>query len=83
MYYRSIYVIIVVLLFSKTIYCQPFSYPKDNPVELGKVKWLRDYNEALRLSKEKDFPIFILFQEVPGCANCTRFGNDVLLIHWS
>ncbi|HMR87631.1 MAG TPA: VPGUxxT family thioredoxin-like (seleno)protein, type 2 [Saprospiraceae bacterium] len=78
MYYRSIYVIIVVLLFSKTTYCQPFLYPKDNPVELGKVRWLRDYDEALQQSKEKNLPIFILFQEVPGCANCTKFGNSII-----
>lgn len=55
-----------------------FSTPKDNPVELGKVNWLRDYDEAVAHSKKDGKPIFILFQEVPGCATCQNFGNDVL-----
>lgn len=57
---------------------QHFSYPVDNPVELGKVNWLRDYEKALRLAKDKKLPVFILFQEVPGCSNCTTFGNEIL-----
>lgn len=55
-----------------------FTVPKDNPVELGKVNWLRNYDEALTKSKEKGLPVFILFQEVPGCATCTSYGNGVL-----
>lgn len=55
-----------------------FSVPQDNPVELGKVNWLRSYDEALSLSKEKGLPVFILFQEVPGCATCSTYGNKVL-----
>ncbi len=50
----------------------------DNPVELGLVTWIRDYDEALAQSKKQQKPLFILFQEVPGCANCTRFGTEVL-----
>jgi peptide methionine sulfoxide reductase MsrA len=68
----------MLLLFSNNSFCQPFPYPKNNPIELGKVKWIRDYDEAIRQSIEKDLPIFILFQEVPGCSNCTKFGNTVL-----
>lgn len=49
-----------------------------NPVELGKIKWLRSFDEALSLSKEKDKDIFILFQEVPGCSTCQSFGNAPL-----
>lgn len=48
--------------------------PKNNPVELGKVNWLRDYNEAITKAKETGKPVFILFQEVPGCSTCSRFG---------
>lgn len=48
------------------------------PIELGKVNWLRDLKtsqiEAGRLSK----PIIILFQEVPGCMTCQRYGEEVL-----
>jgi len=55
-----------------------FTVPQDNPVELGKVNWLRDYDKALALSEEKGLPVFILFQEVPGCATCSTYGNNVL-----
>jgi len=55
-----------------------FSVPQNNPVELGKVNWLRSYDEALNLSKSKDLPVFILFQEVPGCATCSNYGHNVL-----
>lgn len=51
---------------------------KGNPQELGLVKWERNYETALKKAKEAKKPVFILFQEVPGCSNCTRFGNDVL-----
>jgi len=50
----------------------------DNPIELGKVEWLRDYDEAIAQSKATGKPIFLLFQEVPGCANCTKYGQDIL-----
>lgn len=50
----------------------------NNPEELGKVNWIRDYNEALELSIERDKPVFILFQEVPGCSTCKNYGANVL-----
>ncbi len=50
----------------------------DNPIELGKVEWIRDYDQAIAQSKATDKPIFLLFQEVPGCANCTKYGKDIL-----
>lgn len=46
--------------------------------ELGKVSWLRNYDEALQLADEVDRPILILFQEVPGCATCRNYGKNVL-----
>ncbi len=46
--------------------------------ELGHVKWLRDYDTALSLAVENDKPVLILFQEVPGCATCKNYGNNVL-----
>jgi len=49
-----------------------------NPVEVGDVAWGRDYQAALSASKETGKPIFLLFQEVPGCAGCRQFGEDVL-----
>ncbi len=49
-----------------------------NPVEVGKVKWGRDYDAAVKAAKDSGKPIFLLFQEVPGCAGCKQFGKDVL-----
>lgn len=36
------------------------------PVELGKVAWGRDLDEAVAKSKKNNKPIALLFQEVPG-----------------
>lgn len=49
-----------------------------NPVEVGHVKWERDYKVALEQSKNSQKPIFLLFQEVPGCIGCQNFGQEVL-----
>ena len=57
---------------------QIFTYAEDNPIELGKVKWLRNYDEAQSRSEKENKPIFILFQEVPGCGNCTKYGQEIL-----
>ncbi len=50
----------------------------NQPEELGAVRWLRDYDQALAASKETGKPVLILFQEVPGCSNCTTYGNSIL-----
>lgn len=50
----------------------------ENPEEVGDVAWGRNYEQALAKAKETGKPIFLLFQEVPGCAGCKQFGNDVL-----
>jgi len=49
-----------------------------SPAELGQVDWLRHYDAAQRASAASGKPIFLLFQEVPGCATCVGFGNEVL-----
>ena len=46
--------------------------------ELGVVDWLRSYEQATALSEETGKPLFILFQEVPGCATCVNYGKQVL-----
>lgn len=46
--------------------------------ELGEVAWLRDYDRGLALARERGRPVLLLFQEVPGCSTCVRFGEDVL-----
>lgn len=50
----------------------------ENPEEVGDVAWGRNYEKVLLEAKETGKPIFLLFQEVPGCAGCKQFGNDVL-----
>jgi hypothetical protein len=50
----------------------------DGPRELGRVHWLRDYDEAIAASKQTGRPIFLLFQEVPGCQTCVNFGSEPL-----
>ncbi|MBX2816055.1 MAG: thioredoxin family protein [Saprospiraceae bacterium] len=47
-------------------------------VELGQVDWLRDYDRARAQAKAMDRSIFMLFQEVPGCATCQHYGLRVL-----
>ena len=60
------------LIFSGTVLGQ------NNPVELGNVNWYRNYEKAVVDSKELDKPLFILFQEVPGCNFCKHYGENVL-----
>ena len=50
----------------------------ENPVELGKVNWSRDFEKAKKSALEAQKPLLVLFQEVPGCSTCTRFGSTVL-----
>ena len=50
----------------------------DPPVELGKVDWHRDFDKGIALSKKAQKPIFLLFQEVPGCSTCQNYGKNVL-----
>ncbi len=57
---------------------QSWTVPHDNPEELGDVNWLRNYDEAIKTAKKEKKPIFILFQEVPGCSTCRNYGNNIL-----
>ncbi|MEM7699423.1 MAG: VPGUxxT family thioredoxin-like (seleno)protein, type 2 [Verrucomicrobiota bacterium] len=51
---------------------------KTQPIEIGTVAWGRDLDAALTSSAESGKPVFLLFQEVPGCAGCQQFGREVL-----
>lgn len=51
---------------------------REQGIELGKVAWLRDYDEALGQSKLTGKPVLLFFQEIPGCATCVNYGRDVL-----
>ncbi len=55
-----------------------FTKSKKQHVELGKVDWERDFEKGLAQSKAQDKPIFLLFQEVPGCSTCRNYGSNVL-----
>jgi hypothetical protein len=70
MKYYTLYLVIIDLLFFNCCFSQ------NN--ELGNVLWKRDYSEAINLSKLEKKPIFILFQEVPGCSTCKNFGNEIV-----
>jgi len=48
------------------------------PIELGQVHWLRDLDAGRAESQKSGKPMLLLFQEVPGCSNCTRYGNTTL-----
>lgn len=54
------------------------SQSDDSPTELGQVNWNRNLDKGISLSKKSDKPILLLFQEVPGCMTCQRYGSDVL-----
>jgi hypothetical protein len=50
----------------------------ENPIEVGSVHWGRDLDKAFTTSDETGRPVFVLFQEVPGCGGCQDFGRTVL-----
>ena len=47
-------------------------------VELGDVHWLRDFAKAKQVADSKQRPLFVLFQEIPGCQTCQDFGKQPL-----
>jgi len=49
-----------------------------NPRELGTIHWIRDLDAGLAESKRTRKPVLVLFQEIPGCATCVGFGQQVL-----
>lgn len=52
--------------------------PENQGIELGKVKWYRDYDKALEQSILEHKPVLLFFQEIPGCSTCINFGREVL-----
>ena len=51
----------------------------ENPIkEIGSVKWLRDFDSAQEISSKSGKPVFLLFQEIPGCQGCQDYGEQVL-----
>jgi len=50
----------------------------NNPIELGHVKWLRNYNDAKVRAIKEDKPLLVFFQEVPGCNTASGYGKRVM-----
>lgn len=48
------------------------------PPELGAVRFRADFDAALRDARASKKPVFLLFDEIPGCATCTGFGAGPL-----
>ena len=48
------------------------------PVELGQVDWIRNFDEGVKLAKSRNRPLLVLFQEVPGCSTSSGYGKNVL-----
>ena len=43
-----------------------FPTPTDQPIELGRVRFLRSVDEGLARADREEKPVLLLFQEVPG-----------------
>lgn len=52
--------------------------PKAAPVEVGTIRWERDFPAALARARHENKPLLVVFTEVPGCMTCRSFGEDVL-----
>ena len=52
--------------------------PDDRTVEMGKVDWKRDFESAKQLAAQSNKPMFVLFQEIPGCQTCQDYGRRPL-----
>ncbi|MEM8954960.1 MAG: thioredoxin family protein, partial [Verrucomicrobiota bacterium] len=75
---RSIRLTLPILVLS-TLFPQKLTLAAEkNPIEAGTVTWSRDLDAAFAKSKETGKPVFLLFQEIPGCAGCRQFGKEVL-----
>lgn len=56
----------------------PASKPAPRPVEWGKIDWLRDWDIAAGEAGKHNKPVMVLFDEVPGCGTCKKFGAGPL-----
>jgi hypothetical protein len=68
-----------IILILAVVFMLPYGLAaNENPIEVGAVNWGRDLDKALKLSGETSRPVFLFFQEVPGCSGCQDFGRTVL-----
>ena len=75
---NSIFTLLVILLTSMSLIAQEWTKSSSLPEELGHVDWDRSYSSAIKTAKANKKPVFILFQEVPGCSTCRNYGNNLL-----
>jgi copper chaperone CopZ len=75
---RYITILIGLFFTGTTLIAQDWATIPDFPEELGDVNWYRSYTKAVSQAKARTKPVFILFQEVPGCSTCRNYGNDLL-----
>ena len=71
---RQSILLFVITCFSFSLFAQRGG----SPVELGEVNWIRDFDKGLEQASAEDKPVFLLFQEVPGCLTCRNYGQQVL-----
>ena len=68
----------LLLLIPFFLLAQERTSPQKQPIQLGKIAWYRDFDQAKTLAEKEGKAIFILFQEVPGCTTCRSYGKNVL-----
>lgn len=68
----------ILLLTPFFLFAQERTSPENQPIELGEIAWYRDFDQAKKMAEKEGKAIFILFQEVPGCATCRSYGKNVL-----
>lgn len=51
----------------------------NNPIEIGDVRWGRDFDAASENSAQSGKPVLVHLQEVPGWTGVQEFGREVLI----
>lgn len=81
---KSFSIIALVLLIASAVInnranAQEFDFDvTSQPVELGQVEWIRDFDRGVDTAKAQKKPLLVLFQEVPGCSTASGYGKNVL-----
>ncbi|TXF89774.1 thioredoxin family protein [Neolewinella aurantiaca] len=75
---KNYLLLLLAIIFTTGLSAQGRTEVEGQRAELGKVSWYRNYDQALALAEKSGKPVLILFQEVPGCATCQRYGTSTL-----
>jgi len=75
---QVVYIFVAFTFLLSSLMAQQWTVDTGFPEELGNVNWHRSYDKAINSAKAQNTPVFILFQEVPGCATCKNYGNNLL-----